>query len=279
MPNINLNDISYPLKCRKKWLQLHEWYQSHLGQAIFHSEEQIIKQELESCFGYTIVQLGNNLSENLIQTTRIKNKYILQCSINTSNKADVRITSLLQRLAIKSNTVDVVLLHHCLEFEAFPHEILREVERILVAEGKLMIVLFNPFSLMGLWHFFLRLKVKVTKKKLSMPVEQAWISPMRLDDWLALLGFDSKKVGSVFFRPPINNLTLLKKLDFMELTGKKFWPAFSGSVIYMATKRVSTLTPLRSKWHLKEKVVRSPIPESGVPEATNRKIVKNDHTQ
>jgi len=271
LQNINLNDVSHPLRCRKKWLQLHEWYQSHLGQAVFHSEEKIIRQQLESCFGYTIVQLGNVFSENLIQSTRIKNKYILQCSINKNDIEGAAITSLMQHLAIKSNTVDVVLLHHCLEFEAFPHEILREVERILVAEGKLIIVLFNPFSLMGLWHFLLRLKAKVTGKKVSMPVEQTWISSRRLDDWLALLGFDSQKVGSVFFRPPINNLTILKKLNFMEKTGKDFWPAFSGSIVYMAIKRVSTLTPMRPKWRLKEKVVGSAVAESGVPEATNRK--------
>jgi SAM-dependent methyltransferase len=277
LPNVNLNDVSYPLKCRQKWIQLHKWYQSHLGQAVFNSEKAIIQQQLDSCFGYTIVQLGDVLSENLIQCTRIKNKYVIQCSINENDIEETGVASLLQRLAIKSNSVDVVLLHHCLEFEAFPHEILREVERVLVAEGKLIIALFNPFSLMGLWYFLLKLKAKVTHKKVSLPVEQTWISPMRLDDWLVLLGFDSQKVGSVFFRPPINNLTILNKLNFMESTGKNFWPAFSGSVIYMATKRVSTLTPLRPKWRLKEKVVGSPIPESGVPEATNRKIYKNDN--
>jgi len=277
LPSVNLNDVSYLLKCRQKWIQLHKWYQSHLGQAVFNSEKAIIQQQLDSCFGYTIVQLGDVLSENLIQSTRIKNKYVLQCSINENDIEETGIASLLQRLAIKSNSVDVVLLHHCLEFEAFPHEILREVERVLVAEGKLIIVLFNPFSLMGLWNFLLRLKAKVTHKKVTLPVEQTWISSRRLDDWLALLGFDSQKVGSVFFRPPINNLAVLKKLAFMESTGKDFWPAFSGSVIYMATKRVSTLTPLRRKWRLKEKVVGTPVPESGVPEATNRKIYKNDN--
>jgi len=279
LQNVSLNDVSYSQRCRKKWQQLHKWYQSYLGQAVFNSEKKIINQQLESCFGYSIVQLGDVLSENLIQSTRIKNKYVLQCAANDNVNAETDVVSLLQRLAIKSNTVDVVLLHHCLEFEVYPHEILREVERILVAEGKLIIVLFNPFSLMGLWNFFLRLKAKVTHKKVSMPVEQTWISPMRLDDWLALLGFDSQKVGSVFFRPPINNLTILNKLKFMESTGKDFWPAFSGSVIYLATKRVSTLTPLRPKWRLKEKVVGTPIAEPGVPEATNRKRYKNDNNK
>jgi SAM-dependent methyltransferase len=271
----NLNDSAYLLKCRKKWLQLRKWYQTRLGQLVFKNEAEVIRQELESCFGYNIVQLGDVLSTNLIQSTRIKNKYVLQCFADNQESNNTDVVSLVQRLAIKSDSVDVVLLHHCLEFEPFPHEILREAERILVAEGKLIIVIFNPLSLMGLWHFFLRLKAKVRNNSFSLPVESAWISPGRLDDWLALLGFDSEKVASIFFRPPINNLTILNKLAFMEPTGKRYWRFFSGSVIYRATKRVSTLTPLRPKWLLQKKVVGS-----SVPEATNRqrKYLKNDNS-
>ncbi len=265
MQSNTINDMTYSLRCQKKWQLLHKWYQTHPGQLLFKSEENIIQQELESCFGYNIVQLGGILSDKLIQSARIRNKYVFQCFFENDKNSTTQVVSLLQRLAIKNSSVDVVLLHHCLEFESFPHEILREVERILVAEGKLIIVVFNPFSLMGLWHFLLRLKAKVRKKFFSFPVDLPWISSRRLDDWLALLGFDSEKVASVFFRPPINNLTILNKLVFMESTGKRYWTFFSASVIYKATKRVSTLTPLRPKWHIEKKVVGS-----SVPEATNR---------
>ncbi|MFK5984780.1 MAG: methyltransferase domain-containing protein [Pseudomonadota bacterium] len=274
---MNLNDVSYIPLCRQKWIKLQIWYQTHLGQLIYKSEAKIIEQQLESCFGYSIVQLGKVTAEGMIQSTRIKNKCVMHCFADNGEqntglaiRGNTGVVSLLQRLAIKSNSVDVVVLHHCLEFEAFPHEILREVERILVAEGKIIIVFFNPYSLIGLWQFFLRLRFKVRGKDLNFPIKKNWISSNRIEDWLALLGFDSKKVGAVFFRPPISNLTVLERLNFMEKVGKRYWPFFSGSVVYKATKRVSTLTPLRSKWRLKKKVVRRPVAEIKLPRTSKK---------
>jgi SAM-dependent methyltransferase len=269
LTDTNINNFSYTLQCRQKWLQLQKWYKTELGQVIFKNEEALIKHELESCFGYSIVQLGNDLSDNIIHSARIKNKHVIQCyfeptfeSAFESNKEDIALVTLLQRLALKSNSVDVVVLHHSLEFESFPHEILREVERILVAEGKLLIVLFNPYSLIGLWHYFLRIKSKLRPSKVIFPTQQAWISTRRLDDWLSLLGFDAHKSASTFFRPPINNKAILSKLDFMESTGKRFWSAFAGIIVYRAIKRVSTLTPLTPKWRLNKKLVGSRLPET-----------------
>jgi SAM-dependent methyltransferase len=39
---------------------------------------------------------------------------------------------------------------HALEFHDDPHQILREVERVLIPEGELIITGFNPISIWGL---------------------------------------------------------------------------------------------------------------------------------
>jgi len=282
---MNLSSNSYIKQCRHTINELQSWYSSALGQELYKEEVNAIKQLLDTCFGYNILQLGQISSENILESTRIKNKTLLNCHINNVNQD--AIVCLLQRLAIKSNRVDVVLLYHCLEFDEYPHEILREVERILVPEGKLFIVSFNPYSMMGIWHYFLRIKYKffntyskkITKKthnsiKNSLPISKNWISSHRMNDWLTLLGFDSEKVSELFFRPPINNVKVLTKFKFMEKVGKRYWPYFSSIIIYKATKRVSTLTPIKQKWSLPRKVVTQ-VSEAKLPRNAKKEAQTN----
>jgi ubiquinone/menaquinone biosynthesis C-methylase UbiE len=49
-------------------------------------------------------------------------------------------------LPLESASVDAVLLPHTLDFCAEAHRVLREVERVLIPEGRLMIFCFNPLS-------------------------------------------------------------------------------------------------------------------------------------
>jgi SAM-dependent methyltransferase len=53
-------------------------------------------------------------------------------------------------LPFPNQSLDLVLLPHTLELARDPHDTLREVERVLVPEGRVVIVGFNPASLWGL---------------------------------------------------------------------------------------------------------------------------------
>ncbi|MCN4144869.1 MAG: class I SAM-dependent methyltransferase [Thiohalomonas sp.] len=69
-----------------------------------------------------------------------------------SKKTCTHVITGFDNLGIQNQSVDVVILAHTLEFEMNPQQILREVDRILVPEGKAVFLGFNPFSLWGLWH-------------------------------------------------------------------------------------------------------------------------------
>src|SRR5205823_3662158 len=87
------------------------------------------------------------------------------------------------KLSIANDSVDVVYLAHCLERIANPHEVLREVFRILLPEGHVIITGINPWSFWGFTRFLLRYIY-------PLPWDGHFISVMRLSDWLTLLGFE-----------------------------------------------------------------------------------------
>jgi len=259
--------------CREKWNQAKVWFQSDLGRSVYESELKVIKNQLESCFGYNIVQLGTVCQESLIKDARIKRKFVLECGPTALNGTSAQ--SYFQQLAIKNNSIDAIVLHHTLEFEEDPHAILREVERVLVPEGKLIVVLFNPFSLWGMWHVYLHIKQLVRHQKPILPSPGRLISQKRLKDWLSLLGFNYSKSEPALFRPPVNKTPILRHLKFMEKAGARYWPGLAGSYSILATKRISTLTPIRPKWSLRKKVMGSRVPETSANLVTTRKKFKD----
>ena len=85
-------------------------------------------------------------------------------------------------LPFAENGVDLIVLPHVLEFTDEPHQLLREVHRVIRPEGHLIIAGFNPFSLFGAKRYFGR--------EQTMPWTGNFIALYRLKDWLSLLGFE-----------------------------------------------------------------------------------------
>jgi SAM-dependent methyltransferase len=146
-----------------------------------------------------------------------------------------------QALPILTDSVDVVVLAHTLEFEQDPHQVLREADRVLVPEGHVVILGFNPWSPWGLWHVLVS---RWSRPPWSGQFRSLW----RIKDWLALLGFDTTVSRGFFFRPPLRHDGVMHRLKVMEKLGQRFWP-FAGAVyIIVAKKRVMRPTPIRPRW-------------------------------
>jgi SAM-dependent methyltransferase len=150
-------------------------------------------------------------------------------------------------LPFASESVDVVVMPHSLEFHPNPHAILREVDRILIPEGHVVIMSFNPLSFWGLARLLLSWRKR-------MPWRGKFYTRARLRDWLSLLGFDYVCGRQVFFRPPIQHEKTMQKLEFMERVGQRIMPLFAGVTVMLARKRTSTLTPIAPSW--REKKIR-----------------------
>lgn len=163
------------------------------------------------------------------------------------------------RLPIATSSVNAVYLPHVMEFTPDPHGLLREVDRTLIPDGRLLIFLFNPFSLYGLWRL-------LPRSSGSYPWAGDFISLRRIIDWLRLLGFDVEEIVRLGYRPPLQNQRLFDRFQPMERLAGRFWPEFSAVSMVLAIKREVPLSLIRPVWQKGRRF----IPSNGVTEPTSR---------
>lgn len=238
------------------------WYRQPLGQALLEAESALLDQILGQLFGYHLLQLGRFADRDLLHASRIKHRMVL-CDDHDRARAPglgtaEPLVAPCAQLPIMSDSLDVVLMPHTLAYAAHPHQVLREVERVLIPEGHVIILGFNPWSLWGLWRLALGWRQQV-------PWSSHFFSVTRIKDWLALLGFDTIAQHNYFYRPPYGGAHTLKRLGFLEKLGGRWWPRLGGGYLLVARKRVTTLTPIRPRWRASRKLL-----VGGLTEPTTR---------
>lgn len=223
--------------------ELSLWYGSPLGQQFVQSEKARLDKVLPTLFGYHLVQIGQYSSAPLLQASKVSHCSVMATTTPTgiTSVADCYLSGLPYALPLASDSIDVVILNHILEFSLYPHHVLREVERVLVPEGHVVILMFNPWSLWAIHRLLLRWRKQA-------PWCGKFISATRSKDWLALLGFDITHSEGYFFRPALQQTAIMERLGWFESLGQRFWPIFGGGYMLVAKKKMETLTPIRPKW-------------------------------
>lgn len=235
------------------------WLDTTTGRSVLADERIAVARALEGVFGDFLLQVGCWGPRRLfIRNARVRHGYILD--VDREKQPDVR--GLPEELPISSDSVDAVILPHCLERSEDPHGLLREVNRILRPEGHLIVSVFNPGGWWGLRH--------VCSGRQFPPGTGRMISEKRLSDWLQLLGYAVDRVSYHGLNPPIlrarrspaeraaiatsdeDEQTLWKRIQVGASTGAEFVvgrlhgvSVFSASYVLVARKRLYTLTPVR----------------------------------
>lgn len=225
-----------------------EWLVSPLGQRIYALERKLVAEALAQVFGWQLLQIGEWGEDfGLLTAARTQRKAVLGENVLPGAESGImHIRSRLDALAIASDSVDAVLLPHTLEYAADPHELLREVERILPGDGQLIILGFRPFSVWGLRNLFARTGFP--------PGTERFIAEHRLRDWLKLLGFEITDARRYLFTWPWGRAAPGRQ-RFLEQTGNALWPLFAGAYLLRARKRVYALTPIQPRWRTRTRVV------------------------
>ena len=209
--------------------RLKNWLDSEQGQRVLASQQVLLNEALSGCFGYHLLQLSIFAELELYGESRIQHKFRshpLHASGDTLAN--------FEQLPFASESMDVVVAHHVQEFISNPHELLRELQRVVMPNGQLIVVGFNPWSMMAC-------RSRISRRFPKSPWHNHLISSWRMKDWLSLLGFDVKYRYFGHHNPG-----LIKKVDSELL---KQWPLGSFYLI-SATKQVSQMTAIRPKWKL-----------------------------
>ena len=161
-------------------------------------------------------------------------------------------------LPFPSQSLDLVVLPHTLELAADPHQTLREVERVLVPEGRVVVLGFNPASLWGArqWsgRWARRIGLLHADARPFLPQASELIGHRRLRDWLRLLGFEVQAGGFGCYRPALRSQAWLERWSWMEQAGDRWWPVFGAVYLVSAVKRVRGMRLIGPAW----KKVRKP---------------------
>ena len=214
-----------------------EWLSSPAGKYILEWEQKQFDQAVTDAFGFQALQIGlPDLA--CLRENRIPNRFLLltpedENAFLLNNPVTQLCRGLADELPFVNESLDLITLPHVLEFAQNPHEVLREVNRVLRPEGRLVISGFNPMSLWGARQHLSRFIGRP-----FLPTEGQFISHFRIKDWLKLLDYSIDRGRFGCYRFPAKSQSGMQRMGFMEKAGDRWWP-FLGSVFTLsAVKRV-----------------------------------------
>src|SRR5258708_31955315 len=128
-----------------------EWFDGPLGWRVLREEAALARLALDDVFGCELLQVGaGGPSPHLLGGARTQHTTLLAPEMSPG----VTLRAPLQSLPFPSDSIDAIFLPHTLELVEDPYAVLREAERVLCADGCLMICGFNPFSGWGVRRAF-----------------------------------------------------------------------------------------------------------------------------
>ncbi len=231
--------------------ELESWYARDNGQYLLACTRKSVEETLDTAFGYHLLQTGRTRGHALFAASPINHR------IYAAERAgeQVSLLALADELPLESDSIDMVIAHHTLDFADNPHQVLREIQRVLTPQGQLLIVGFNPHSLRGLGA-----RLRGLRRK-SLWHRHKGVSESRLTDWLHLLGCevqDATRLGAVPIAGRGAIRRWLMRLD--DWSNRHNLPG-GGLYILHAIKHVSAVHRPRRQWQLRRERLIGLVPK------------------
>jgi SAM-dependent methyltransferase len=216
------------LDCNDIFEQLESWYARDNGQHLMQSARTATQDLLDTSFGYHILQLGVTGDRALCEGSPINHRVYCADSLRDG----IGLVANPDELPLESDSVDTIIAHHCLEFADNPHQVLREIHRVLTPQGQLVIIGFNPYSLLGC-------KTRI-RRMLRDPLwsRHRPVSEHRLRDWLNLLGCEVLDTFRLYAFPPVGGGLIRQWIARGDEWAARHHLPFGGVYILHATKQV-----------------------------------------
>ncbi|GAB5449857.1 MAG: hypothetical protein Hals2KO_01850 [Halioglobus sp.] len=218
-------------ECSDIFQRLESWYARESGQYLYHATERAVQDMLDRAFGYHILQLGHCSNEALCANSPINHRIV--CAARA--EPGVQLVAHPDELPLESDSVDAVIAHHSLEFACNPHQVLREIQRVLTPQGQLLVIGFNPYSLAGCGSYLRRLAGH------SLWRHHRPVGERRMTDWLHLLGCEVQETVRIHSVPPVGVGRLRRGLTRLDTWSDQHNLLIGGLYILHATKKVAGL--------------------------------------
>jgi SAM-dependent methyltransferase len=244
---------------------LSEWLHTPAGAYLLGWEQRHIDLAVADIFGFHAVQFGMPKLQAL-RANRMPDRWLAIDGGHDCAEPDAQAVAIhcdFDALPFDSVSLDLVVLPHALELARDPHLALREVERVLRPEGRVVIIGFNPTSLWGLRQRLGHLGERFGgshSPSLILPRTGEFLGHRRLRDWLHLLSFEIESGGFGGYRPPFRSDKWLSRFDWTERAGERWWPMLGAVYSLTAVKRVRgmRLVGLARKQRQRAHAVASP---------------------
>ena len=227
---------------------LRTWFQSEIGRTVLLEERALISAAISdtSTAKFNLLNLSVIPDRCPLDTNVYQRQFCLGGIGHYGLSQVLDVVCDFEELPVANESQDVVLLHHLLEFVGDPHRVLREVERVIVPHGKVVVCGINPYSALAMRGHLGRLKRSSMWQNHSLTIH-------RISDWLSLLGFDVNLIEYAFHRLPVNRPSF-----FMTHNSAPKSLPMGGVFVLSATKYRAPITPVLEKPQGRAKILRHP---------------------
>ncbi|MBT3067232.1 methyltransferase domain-containing protein [Rhodoferax sp. U11-2br] len=228
---------------------MHDWLASPPGQYLLSWERAQMAQAVGNVFGFHALQLGlpeldaleaNRMPHRWLATQTPTETSILPQEPSASPRA--ALVTDFSALPFSANSLDLVVMPHALELSADPHGVLREVARVLMPEGRVVICGLNPLSMWGFCQRRPNWFRWMGAQRLLLPSAGECIGYLRLRDWLSLLSLEIEDSQFGCYRPACSSQAWLQRFNWMDKAGARWWPILGSVYCLVAVKRVRGMT-------------------------------------
>jgi SAM-dependent methyltransferase len=237
---------------------LHAWLNSPAGQLLLQWERERLAAAVADVFGYHALQLGLPEIAGL-EANRMPHQWLAVGLSSNPMVANAQLVTDFAALPFASASLDLLVLPHTLEFSPDPHATLREVARVLVPEGRVVVCGLNPASLWGWAQQRARWYKRFGFGQLYLPEGGDFIGYWRLRDWLRLLSFEVESSNFGVYQPAMRTQPWLLRLNWLNALGRRWWPILGAAYCVVAVKKVHGARLLGTQWKKAPSFANAPV--------------------